>query len=194
MKKPNIFLDFDGLKFHTASQLAIYMNGRFGINSKTSDYVNNQPLHIVLRTYISNIENYQTSIKWHEDMLPMEDMCETMYKLAKKYLLWTVTSREKTSVKTIRYLLDKHIPGCITGIHCVYEHRGSGVFNEVSKRDFIQSVSGEKIAFFDDSPSEILKTQDIIPSYLFDPDGLHDDIGQITNRVKNWKEIGDRFL
>jgi hypothetical protein len=58
----------------------------------------------------------------------------------------------------------------------------------------MQNFKGKKIAFFDDSPKEILRVQSIIPSYLFDPNRLHDDLQDVNNRVHGWKHIGEVFL
>lgn len=205
--KPYLFFDFDELKFNTTPALVSYVNQRWKIDSIHSDYVNNNDnLDLIIKKYRTDIEinrgeiyedigkNFHSSILQQKDVQPMKDMCEIVTLLSKKYTLWTVTARQKAGMHVIQYLLDKHIPGCITGIHCVWEHMGNGNYKEISKKDFVESVSGEKVAFIDDSPKEILKMQATIPSYLFDPDRLHEGLTQVDNRVYGWKEIGERFL
>ena len=205
MKKPYIFFDLDGLKFDTAQIHMDYINKKYEILSVLSDYANNPSLDTVINKYKKNsfvtlgevyadIADFNASIVHHENVLPFEGMCEVMPLLAEKYTLSTVTARQKTSLKVIEYLLNKFIPGCISEIHCVWEHKGNGVFEGVSKKEFIESIDSKKVAFFDDSPREILAMENIIPSYLFDPDKIHENISGIQNRVYSWKEIGDLLL
>jgi len=109
------------------------------------------------------------------------------------YKLWTVTARQQHGMKVIRYLLDKYVPGCINGIHCVWGRSEEGSFEGISKKKFMESIPGEKIAFFDDSPDEIKDTKDFISSFLFDPAGIHKPI-EGAGLVKSWYEIGNMLL
>lgn len=205
--KPYLFFDFDGLKFNTTPALVRYMNQRWNMNSVESDYVNRvHDIESVINKYRKDLnvtyseayedmgKNYNSSLLWQQDVQPIENMCEIMKLLSKKYTLLTVTARQKAGIHVIQYLLDKYIPGCVTDIHCVYESIGNGKFNEVLKKDFIKSLTGEKVAFIDDSPKEIEDMQSTIPSYLFDPKRLHDNLTEIKNRVHSWNEIGEKFL
>ena len=208
MKKQNIFLDLDGLKFDTLPALALYMNDRYGLNSTALDYVNKgSSLELVLwdhrpdlkhisrdAVYLEYGKNFASSIKYHENVLPMKDMCEVVSSLSKKYTLYTVTARQKSGIHVIQYLLEKHIPKCITDIHCVWEHKNDNSFSMISKKDFIKTVSGKHAGFLDDSLHEVEDMQDFMPSYLFDPDGLYKNHKKRINRVETWKEIGDTFL
>lgn len=206
MQKPYLFLDFDGLKFNTMPSLVAYMNERFEISSIASDYADNPPLDLIIKKYRKDYEittdeayavygeEYLRSIERHKDIMPIDGMCEVVKMLAQKHKLWTVTSRQESSIDTLGYLFDKYIPGCISGVHFVYRHLGNAKFSEVKKKDFIASLTGEKIAIVDDSPSEIVLTQDVIPSYLFDPIGYYDHRKDIQNRLRSWEEIGDKFL
>jgi len=105
-----------------------------------------------------------------------------------------VTARPKDGLSVIEHLIENHIPGCINGIHCVWEHLGDGKYNEISKREFIKNFPGNKVGFIDDSASEILKVQDVLTSYLFDPLGVNDHIEEIYYRLRSWNEIGHYFL
>jgi hypothetical protein len=202
----NIFLDLDGLKFDTLDAHVAYMNWRYGINSKPSDYLNNPPLQAVVNSYLpaekhvtreevyaDSGKNFLSSIEWHKDVLPFEDMCEVLPELAKKYRLWTVTARQKGGLHVVKYLLNKYIPNCIYEIHCVWEYVDNE-FRDIPKKQFISSVSGEKIGFIDDTPHEVIELQPVLPSYLFDPTGINDSHPHIKNRVRSWKEIGELFL
>ncbi len=205
--KPHIFFDFDEMKFHTTPALVAYINRRWNITSTPEDYINNgDHLDTIIKKYRKENapswdeaykdlgQNYAGSILHHETVEPAEHMCTVIKKLSKKYTLWTVTARQRNSLHVIEHLLNKHIPDCISGIHCVWDTNAQGEFIDHSKKDFMEKVPGEKIAFFDDSPKEILKTQSIIPSYLFDPNRLHGQLTDIRNRVHSWKEIGDLLL
>lgn len=207
--KPAIFLDFDGLKFDTLQMHVDYLNQRYGIESKPSDYIGNPSIDAVLKRYIPEDkhnaivweevyldigENLNAKVEWHKDVSPLEGMCEVLPRLATKYDLWTITARQKTSMPVIEHLIAKHIPNCIIGIHCVSEHLGNNKFKDMPKRDFVSRYIGEKVAFIDDSPTEIINMQDLIPSYLFDPLGHHDEKKEIKLRVRSWQEIGQLFL
>ncbi len=206
MKKPTLFLDFDGLKFDTISAHMEYMNARYNIPSIITDYANNPSLELVVRKYITThpitreeaykdlSDNFLQSLELHEVIQPFEGMCEVVKELSKKYSLWTVTARQKSGLHVIEHLLNKHVPECISGIHCVSEHLGKNKYNEISKRSFIENFEGAKVAFIDDSAHEIKLVQDIIPVYLFDPLGMNDHDTSITHRIRNWEEIGNIFL
>ena len=204
--KPHIFFDFDGLKFNTVPTQTKYLNERWGVNLVPTDYPDGSYYEDTLNKYLADdkkvtreevyddlVENFLKSREWHEQILPMEGMQEVMNALAKKHTLWTVTARQWGGIEMIRYMLDKHIPSCITNIHCVWTNKDK-VFTSVSKRNFIESIEGEKIGFIDDSPHEVQQIQDLIPSYLFDPKGIHDGNAKIINRVRSWEEIGKIFL
>ncbi len=207
MNKPALFLDFDNFKFDTWPAHIAYLNEKYGINSVIADYAHNPPLEQVVGRYLPEGQrpthiplyedlgkNFLASIERHADVKPMEGMCEVVPKLAEKYDLWTVTARQKTSRPVIEHLIERYIPGCIAGIHNVWEHHGDGRVTGVSKRDFIWSFQGPKVAFLDDSPGEILQLQDLLPCYLYDPKGIHDGDGRIQHRVRSWWEIGEVFL
>lgn len=206
MEKKNLFFDFDGMKFDTMPAQVEYINQRYGINTTLSDHIGqNHHFDVLIKKHLPNSnftrdevytdfgKNFGASIEWHKKVLPMPDMDKVIPLLAKKYTLWTVTARQSHTINTIEYLLDKYIPGCISGIHCVYTRLKTGGFTSISKKDFMRSVVGEKIGFFDDSPSEIEDTKNLIPSFLFDPVGSHEKINGAIH-LSSWKEIGDIFL
>lgn len=204
--KKNLFFDLDGMKFDTLRAQISYINNRYGIHTIKSDYLgNNSHIDLIIKKYLPELnlnrneiyedlgKNFTSSIKLHRNVLPMKGMCKILPLLSKKYTLWTVTARQTSGINVIEYLLNKYIPDCISGVHCVWSLSENGGFNGVPKKDFIRSISGKKIAFFDDSPEEIIDTKDIIPSYLFDPMNMYEDIEGVI-RIKNWKEIGEIFL
>ena len=207
-KKPVLFLDFDDLKFGTLDAHVRYVDRTYGIVTDPADYANNPPLgssinkHLPADRHITDAdayrhltENFHTSIEWHADVRPMAGMPEAVIRLARRYDLWIVTARPKHASTVVDHLLEKYVPGCIAGIHYVWEYSGNGIFKEVAKKhEFIRDFKGDKVAFIDDSPKEILRTQEVIASYLFDETGRHDSLSDIRLRVRSWREITELFL
>jgi 5'(3')-deoxyribonucleotidase len=205
MNKPNIFLDLDGMKFDTLPAIVSFVNDFFGIKSTIDEYPGNNIYDVFKKHlpygkltsdqfHLQMSKNFYSSIKHHETIMPMDNMCEVVSELSKKYNLYTVTARINQGLKVIEFLLNKHIPGCIKEIHCVHEYQPNGIFKADPKISFIERIKGRNIAFIDDTPEEIIRVQDIIPSYLFDPTNHHYSKKEIKNRVKNWEQIGKFFL
>ena len=123
MKKPHIFLDFDGLKFDTMPMHATYLNQKYGINVTTSDFIGNPYLDLVVNKYLPSpchvtrdeiyqdiSDNLTASLEWHHDVLPIEDMPEVVKALAKKYTFWVVTAREVKGRHVGEHHLESHVP------------------------------------------------------------------------------------
>lgn len=206
MKKPLLFLDFDGLQFNTTPVTMNYINERYGINSLPFEYADHfNPLDLLKKYGAQHIPTWNefwldiginciASIKHHEFCQPMEGFVEVVKELSLKYEIWTVTARQKSSHVVVQYLKEKYIPNIITGVHHVWEELPDRTFKSVFKKDFIDTFQGEKIAFIDDSPTEILALQETLPSFLFDPCHVHTKKEDIKIRVHSWYEIGDRLL
>ena len=208
MTKPVVFLDFDGMKFETITAHTKFINERYGIQTTALEHEHTQHrLDLLIKKHRSDITlskdeiytetgvHFLASIPRHEEVVPMEEeMPDVVKRLAAKYTLITVTARQTVGLDVIRYLIDKYIPGCISLIHCVYENRTDGGFNHFPKNEFIKNFVGEKVAFFDDSPTEILEMQTTLTSYLYDPFGKYTDRTEIKNHIKSWKEIGALLL
>jgi hypothetical protein len=206
MKKPILFFDFDGLQFDTTPAIVAYMNKRYGMNSTAADYLNNPPLYTIVNSYCGEgtvteddanldlAENFLCCHETHKTVKPVPGFTVVLPRLAKRYEVWTVTARQTVGLSVIQGLLDAHVPDCVSGVHCVWEHVGNKVLKERSKRDFIASFDGPKLAFVDDSVREIVKVQDILPSFLFDPHGFNDGVVGIRNRIRSWHKIGELFL
>ncbi|MDB4984731.1 MAG: hypothetical protein JWM20_910 [Patescibacteria group bacterium] len=205
-RKKHIFFDFDGMKFDTIPKQVEYLNQRYGLNLTVDDHTDGLFLdeilnkHLPADKHVTRIDAYRDvskyfleSHEWHEGIMPMEGMAETLEALSKEYVLWTVTARQIGGIDVIKQVLDRHVPNCIEDIHCVWRYQ-DGDFKAVSKREFIESIDGEKVGFLDDSPSEVEQIQDIVPSWLFDPTGKHDSNTKIKNRVRSWREIKGLFL
>lgn len=204
--KPNLFFDFDGMKFDTIPAQVAYLNNRYGINTTISEYFGSGKSldHVIEKYIISSTvtrdqvykdfgKNFITSKEWHENVQPMEGMTKILPQLSKDYTLWTVTARQERGMEIIKYLLNTHVPGCIADdhIHCVFRDHGD-TFIGISKKKFIQTVPGKKAGFFDDSPHEIEETKKIVPSYLFDPYNLHKRIDG-AHYLQSWYEIAELF-
>lgn len=206
--KPYLFLDLDETMFSTLNHMVNYINDRHGINSTVDDHIgNNDSLDEVIRrhkpdfnlswgeTYADVGINFHASIEKHDSVLPMQNMPRVVKELSKKYRLVIVTARQKIGLPVINHLIDKHIPGCIAHTHCVWEYVGNGKFNEImSKRAFIKNISGKKAGFVDDSVHEVMKLEDILPCFLYDPTNQHKTVPHIPNRLHSWEQIGNTFL
>ncbi|HEY0908424.1 MAG TPA: hypothetical protein VGE35_03700 [Candidatus Paceibacterota bacterium] len=204
---PTLFIDFDNCKFSTKLAEMAYINWRYGVNSVPADYADSFWIDEILAKYLppekipSREEiyrdltlNYLTSIEHHASIEPMEGICEVLPLLAKRYSLWTVTARVKTSQTVVMHMNELHVPGCISGVHHVWDFV-EGKFKKIaSKRDFIASFAGKKVGFIDDSPTEVLEVDGVVPAFLFDPHHQHDGNTRIQRRVRNWHEIGEIFL
>ncbi|MBP9714913.1 MAG: hypothetical protein KBD52_00255 [Candidatus Pacebacteria bacterium] len=209
MEKPTLFLDLDGTKFQTLFAHVVYINHKYGIQSSPIDYANNPPLQDVIRKYtpkenhhlITEDEvyediqvNFLNNKVWVERIPPMEDMPRVVKELLRKYILWTLTARQAGNSDMTWNLINKHILGCISGIHFVHTKNPNGKgFSKFSKVEFVKLFPGEKAGFVDDSANEVIQMEDTIPSYLFDPFGFNDHVS-VQNRLRTWKEIGDTFL
>ena len=202
----NLFFDLDEMKFGTLSAQVAYTNHRWNTETTIDDHIGqNHKLEELVRkhtgmehltrdeVYIDFGRNFLASIDWHKQVQPMPYMQEVMHDLAQKYTLYTVTARQEISLPVIKYLLDTHIPGCITHIHCVYG-RINNQYIEKPKKDFIASIKGDNLAFFDDSLSEIRNMQNVIRSYLYDPTNRHEHENDIQHRISSWEEIGKLYL
>ncbi|MEJ0002351.1 MAG: hypothetical protein WDN09_04280 [bacterium] len=125
------------------------------------------------------------------------DMVRVLPRLAKRYTIWIVTGRERRGLDVINHVVKRQIPDSVDNVRCVRELLQDGTFKTVQKSDVV--VRGlpreaKKAGFIDNSPAEILATQDDIFACLYDPLGVHDNVTGIKNRVRSWYEIGEIFL
>lgn len=206
MEKNHVFIDFDGMLFDTLPAQTAYFNHKYGVNTASSEYLSrNNDVHLVLQNHLAGItlnrddvyddfcKYFLESIEHHLDVLPMKDMPRVIKQVSLKYKLTILTARHTQSMPVIAHLRDKYIPYCVHDVHCVWGHQLADGATSISKRQFIESRSGTKILFFDDTPYEVEDTKDIIPSFLFDPTNAYAYLG-LENRVQSWQEIGDMLL
>jgi len=213
MKEPEkhkgyIFLDFDDVMFNTSIQHIKFNNLYFGINSKPEDYENSEVIDVIKKyrpdfaqsyyeMWFNIMNNFHMSYEWQGKIQPLPRMTEVVRALSQKYNLLVPTGRPQNSREVINWLLEKHVPGCISQVHCVYAFSGGEIFVQ-PKTDFVKSIVGEKIAFIDDSKNEINKMQaklDNKPvSYLFDSQESYATTNQVFKCLRSWEEIGQRFL
>ncbi len=207
MTKSTLFLDCDGTLLDTVPMTVRYINERYKINSVLNDYLDTPPLDSIINRYLPKEkpvtiedaytdlgENFLSSTELHEGVSPIKGVTKVIPLLAQRYDLWIVTARELRGHPVLMRMVEKHMRGCITGVHCVWKHKGGKEFEERSKRDFIARFPGEKVGFIDDSPAEVLKATGIVPTYLFDPHDHHAHRTDIPQRVRTWDEIGELFL
>lgn len=205
--KKNFILDFDNTFVDSNPAHVRWMNIHYEMESKASDYINNPSLELVVKKYrpelkVSREQVYEDSFQFflnskkiHEDIKPFNGAVEVIVELSKKYKIWFATARQKRGEGVIRHVIDKHIPGCVAGIHCVWNLIAPGVYNERPKKNFIVGgLTGDTVAFVDDLPKEVIAVQDHVQSFLFDPFNLHQNNENVINRVRNWNQLGDILL
>lgn len=207
--KQNLFFDVDNTMFDTNLRMLAAFNELFGISAIITDLYNNPPFEVILEKYNPELcVQFSSDVIWkkfseyfldshekHEVIEPFEDMPEVIKELSKKYKIWANTARPHSSLPVLRSLFTKYTPGCITGIHCVWHYINGKHHQKLSKKEFMEKgVRGTNKAFFDDCPDHIRATQDIIPSYLFDPTGTYDAEEGIQYRIRSWKEKANMLL
>lgn len=206
VSKPIIFLDFDDTLMHTKDAVIDFCNDHYKIKISKEEYHCGNNLEKIVSAHLPEGEDvsrsdfythygseFLPSHKWHSGVYPVEGVADVIPQLSKKYDLWIVTARQKGSSEVVQSLIDKFLPGSISGTHHVWEHLGNGEFKESPKKDFIESFKGEKILFIDDNPAEVQKTMKIIDSCLFDPHDFHFE-EEVPSRVKSWRDIAERLL
>lgn len=208
MKEGVLFFDFDGFMFDTNPAVLNYIEHRYGVSLDRNAFHCGHSLDKIVSEKLPDGEsvgrevfyedyglNFLTSLDWHSGVQPIDGMADVVKELSKKFLIYIVTARQSQSSDVVSAILDTHVPGCITGMHCVWLREGPLQFVERPKRSFIEDYWGlPKKAYFDDHPDEIRRVKDILPSYLFDPNGHHDNEDDIEHRVRSWREIGELLL
>jgi phosphoglycolate phosphatase-like HAD superfamily hydrolase len=204
--KPVLFFDFDDTLFDTRGLTIEFIRAYYKVDIQHDGYFCGSNLHEAVNKhlpeedhvekddfYLHWSENFGQSRAWYERSEPLELVKEIIPQLKERYDLWIVTARQKSTKIAVDHLVDKYFPHSFSGMHFVWDH--TRVLNPGKpKRDFIADFEGESVAFIDDSPTEIEKTQDLIPSYLLDRHGFHEDKTHIERRVRNWSEIANIFL
>ena len=202
--RKKFFLDFDQSLFFTKKSEFDFIKEEYGIeldiNAEYGEYSILDTINRVARKEVESFnvfwknhaEKYLTSISKHHNTLPMPGMVDVVKELALDNDIFVVTARQEIGKPVIKHLINEFIGDSIKDIHCVWRKNGKG-FVPTYKKDYILSHDGNKIAFIDDSPKEVLEVSNIIPSYLFDPSELHTNLNNIE-RLSSWKEIGEKFL
>jgi FMN phosphatase YigB (HAD superfamily) len=204
--KPVLFFDFDDTLFDTRGLTIEFIRAYYEVDIQHDGYFCGSNLHEAVNKhlpvedhvekhdfYLHWSENFGQSRAWYEKTKPLDSAKDILPELKERYDLWIVTARQLSTKVSVDHLLETHFPNCFSGVHFVRHHDGEKYVGK-PKRDFISEFLGEKIAFVDDSPTEIEKTQDLIPSYLLDCHGFHEDKTHIERRVRNWSEIANIFL
>ena len=205
MEKLNIIFDFDDTLFITTPYLVSYINERWDIDSKESDYVDFSKLEKIVELYKNDSSithemiykdyrsNFMMSYEWHKKVLPMPYMQDIVERLSRKYRLHIATKRSNQGAGVVNMLIDKYIPDCIDSIYYATKYSEFQGYLYQTKRDFIIGLDGKSIAFIDDSKHEVEDTKDIINTFLFDPKDKHNSVDGVQ-RIRSFLEIGELFL
>ncbi len=206
--KPTVFYDFDDTMLDTRHLVAAYINLRYGTNISAEMYLSGNSLELAVnaalppgkavsrdRFYEDFDRLFLRSMKWHSKAVPVKDAEKYIPMISRKYNQWVVTARQDGCAPIFSKLCKKFFGNHISGAHFVWSRTGECQFEmNQSKRDFIASFPGNKVAFFDDNPEEVRKTGEVITTYLFDPNDHHHHETDIQHRVKSWEEIASILL
>ncbi|MFA6920085.1 MAG: HAD hydrolase-like protein [Candidatus Paceibacterota bacterium] len=204
MKKSNLFFDLDDTILNTKPVVIEFINKKYNVNITESDYRYNDNFPEVIKKYdpkfkmsfedfyIDYGKNFIASIDSNKNIQLISGAKVVIPFLYEKYNLFIVTAREKSGMNVINYLLKKYLSkNYFKQIHCVWRRAGD-TFVAESKKDFILSIHGKKVAFIDDSVKEVQKMSDFLPTFLFDQKDENKIDGIKT--LKNWSEIAEMFL
>jgi hypothetical protein len=203
MKK--IFItDFDDTLFFTRPSVFEYISKEYGVKLDDNKYYSGNLMFNIVSKFLQGeyldyekfwkayARDFLCSIEYHKKVEPFPDMVHVLTELSKKYEIHISTARQEVSKPTVEYLINKYIPNIISNIHHVWKIENN-VYKPYYKHEYIQDLHGEKVGFIDDNPGEIKSCMDIIPSFLFDPNGLHID-EKSYKRISSWMEIQETFL
>jgi len=202
--KKILILDFDGVVAMTEDIELGYINKRYCINSKISDYDNTisseKNVSILTNTDISFEEfyydftrNYAMSKELHKDVILLPYAKKVIEELSKEYYLFISTARNSLGIDVIKYVLKNNgILQYFNGFHFVYYFDDKMQFIKSPKAEFISSFKSNVSFFVDDSEREIEKTKNIVPSILFDVTQTKNVQGSWS--AHNWLELADLLL
>lgn len=202
--RPSIFFDFDETIFpHTplARQFVkehydVELPADFHAGMDLRKFVNeNSREHpnIDAHTFWTHYaDTLLCSSEAHRALRPIRGAEDVIPVLADRYELWLVTARQEICKPVVEMIVDEFFPDCFKDMHFVWMRTPLG-YVERKKCEFIADI-GNGIAFFDDSPHEIMGARHVVRSVLFDQYGHHADHPEITDRVSSWEEIGEILL
>jgi 5'(3')-deoxyribonucleotidase len=198
----SLIVDFDGVVTITDHIWLEYINKKYCIQTKLSDYDHNISLEKNVNIlaginlsfeefYFDFTRNYTMSFDLHKNALPLPDSTEVIKELAKKYCLFISTARNSLGIDVIKFVLhNQGILDCFKGFHFVYSFNEKREFTKIPKAEFISSFCGKASYFIDDSHKEVEKTKNIVPSILLS----NKKEVKGTWKANNWIEIGDLIL
>lgn len=205
--RPVLFFDFDNMLVDTDQMQRDFILKEYGVNLPRDVYLCGNSLCEIVNSFLPpdrQVEKHQFYDHWcnnlvmshklHEPVKPIPGVMEYLPRIARRYDSWVVTARVLSGRSVAEKLCLKFFGDAISGMHFVWSNGESKTRVERSKKDFIANFSGHKVAFFDDNPGEIRKVQGVIPSFLFDPLGIHKEERDIPHVVRSWSEIARTLL
>ena len=206
--KPILFFDFDDVLVYTRQVTIDFLTKFYGVQIPDElNYGGNSVWQMVVgllppekkvsreQFYEDCAQHFLTSHDFHAKATPIAGAEMWVPRLAFKYDLWIVTARQEVSLPVVTKLSRKFFGNHIAGMHFVSRRLGERNFQLIkSKKDFIADFPGMKVAFFDDTPSEVREVQKVIPAYLFDPGHQYGDEPVIRRQGQSWEEIADLLL
>ncbi|MBP6925891.1 MAG: hypothetical protein KBC22_02455 [Candidatus Pacebacteria bacterium] len=190
---PNVIFDWDGFAFGTIILHSQYLNGRYGIPTTVDDFIEHPSLETVVHKYLLTNKkvkesdlpthdfiyrdlavNFLESKHWQDQAKPIDGFIEAVQAISPHANIFIVSARHDGSIPLMWENLEKYaIHQYVTDIRCVWKHVQGEEFIGTFKREIIQGIPGTHLGFCDDSPREVAKVCDIVPSHLYDPKRLH---------------------
>jgi hypothetical protein len=209
-KLPNLILDYDESSFHTKQEHSDYLNQTYDIETTVEDFILHPTIpdivykHLLIKEipqskwptagYIwENLAiGFLESYDWHDKMKPVEGFVDMVTELSEYFNIYTGTARHDGSKAAILSTYQRvGVDQYYSGICCVYKHLGNERFAGKPKKEIIEDLPGKNGAFLDDSLNEILKAQEIIPSYLYDPYKINRGQSDVHNFVSSLYEFSN---
>lgn len=202
MGRPRIFLDFDETLFNTKGAVFSYFKEKYGVKLDSNQWYCGNQFYETINQQIENkisadtfwrdfADEFLASVERHKQVEAMPQMIPVVKELAEKYDLYVVTARQEEGKKSMFYLFERDIKGCINFAHFAWA-RSRKEKEYFSKKDFIQSRWGENVCYMDDNPNEIEEVDPFLPSFLFDPKGFHKETP--FKRIESWEEFANKIL
>ncbi len=179
-----------------------WMNKRFGVNIPEDTLFDSNRFEDVLNAALPPkrriskdefwkiyVNEFLPSHEWNSEVVPMKGAQKIVRELSRIGENWVVTARCSVGLPVLRGLCDRFFSADIKGIHCVWKKLENGeIVLDQSKRDFIIEMMTPCSFFVDDNPKEVERVHKTIPTYLFDPRGVHKHRREF-NRISCLSEI-----
>lgn len=212
MKKIRTFFDCDGFIFDTIPAHIDYIEKKYGVRFTANDFAAQPDISQLLRERLQRDRglsynevykdlgvNFIASWEWHQHVKPIEGAVEVIQKLSPYTEIFIITRRPNISSKVLEKLIKKHIPDTISGIRFGFTFGKHGKHEYVSKKEHISALSTTRMdLFFDDSLHECTEMNNVVKTYLFDPQDIYRNNPHVKGKdmpvVKSWIHVEEKVM